>query len=59
MIRALDSKDRISLDQVKNKADLYKITECPDGTVILHPAVVMTVDELKALQDNGFGRDRR
>ncbi|WFR72486.1 hypothetical protein P9209_00140 [Prescottella defluvii] len=50
MIRALDSKDRISLDQVVNKTDLYKITEYPDGTVILHPAVVMTVEELNRLR---------
>lgn len=59
LIQTVDSKGRISLDRVKNKAEFYKITECPDGTLILTPAVVMTMDELKAMQDYLIGHDRR
>ena len=41
MIRALDSKDRISLAHIVNKARAYRITEYPGGTLVLHPVVIL------------------
>lgn len=60
MIQTVNSEGRISLDRIKNKANFYKITECPDGTLILTPAVVMTMDELRALKASAIqAKDQR
>ncbi|NKR46265.1 hypothetical protein GS506_16005 [Rhodococcus hoagii] len=51
LIQELDTRNRISLSKVENKADIYKVVEEPDGTVVLHPAVVMTKLEERFLRN--------
>ncbi|MCD2158292.1 hypothetical protein LQL77_32120 [Rhodococcus cerastii] len=41
----LDSRNRISLGKVKNRAERYRIVEESDGTLILQPADLLTRDE--------------
>ena len=41
----LDSRNRISLGKVKNRAERYRIVEEPDGTLILEPADLLTRNE--------------
>jgi hypothetical protein len=49
LIAELDSRNRISLGKVHNRSERYKIVEEPDGTLILHPADVLTRDEQRFL----------
>lgn len=41
----LDSRNRISLGKVKNRAERYRIMEEPDGTLILEPVDMLTRNE--------------
>jgi prophage tail gpP-like protein len=47
----LDSRRRAALGRLA-RHDRYLVTEEPDGTLILTPAVVMTELEAKLLRDN-------
>ncbi|KLN71420.1 MULTISPECIES: hypothetical protein [Rhodococcus] len=41
----LDSRNRISLGKVKNRAERYRIMEESDGTLILEPVDMLTRNE--------------
>lgn len=49
IIVEVDSRHRISLGKVVNRAERYKVVEEPDGTIVLHPADVLTRDEQRLL----------
>lgn len=44
----LDSRNRVCLTKVKNRAERYLITEEPDGTLILSPVEVISREDLPA-----------
>ncbi len=47
----VDSRRRVSLSRTEQPFDRYFLTEQPDGTIVLTPAVVITAFEAKVLQD--------
>jgi U3 small nucleolar ribonucleoprotein component len=46
----LDSRKRLNLASIATR-DSYRVTREENGTIILEPAVVLSEDELAALQD--------
>jgi hypothetical protein len=48
----VDERGRTSLARVRSRrCDRYLVEEFPDGTLVLHPAVTVSVVELAALAD--------
>lgn len=52
----VDSRRRVSLSKTERSYDRYFLTEQPDGTIVLTPAIVITPVEARVLENPALVR---